>query len=142
MKVQIKNLQKIKKINCAAIEKKINKISRLLAVSPGSVSFVFCDNQRIKRLNRQYLNKNRPTDVIAFPLTRPRSRTFKGEVVVSVEEALINCRYFGTTFQEELMLYVIHGMLHLCGYDDTTDRKAHKMRRKEDEILRKVMGEK
>lgn len=142
MKVQIRNLQKIKKISRAAIEKKINKIFRLLSVSPGSVSFVFCDNECIRQLNRQYLKKNRPTDVIAFPLSQPRSRIFKGEVVVSVEEALANCQRFGTAFEEELTLYVIHGILHLCGYDDKTDSKAKKMRQRESEILREVMEKK
>ncbi|MBN2483811.1 MAG: rRNA maturation RNase YbeY [Candidatus Omnitrophica bacterium] len=138
MKVQIRNLQKTKKIDLALIRKNIRKIFKLLSLSPGAISFVFCDKDCITRLNTQYLGKARSTDVIAFPLPGHDPQEFLGEVVVSVDAAGTNSRRFNTTFEAELTLYIIHGILHLLDYDDHTPAQRTKMRQKEQELIGKI----
>jgi len=138
MKVQIKNLQKTKKIDLTRIQKNINRIFELLSLSPESISFVFCDNECIKRLNKRYLGKSSPTDVIAFSLRADGEGEFLGEVVISIDETIKNSKKFKTTFFGELILYMIHGVLHLLGYDDKNESCRCRMRKKEQELMKEL----
>lgn len=75
----------------------------------------------IKKINRKYLNKNQPTDVISFNLEEPSLRQgILTDIVVSVDTAIRNTRIFQSTVIKELTLYTIHGLLHSLGYDDNT----------------------
>jgi len=104
------------------------------------VSLVFCDNDFIRKLNRRYFRKNRATDVISFPLRDEFAPGFLGEVVISVEEALNNAKVYGTSFDAELTLYIIHGILHLLGWRDYKKKDRLKMERKQEEILKKLIA--
>jgi probable rRNA maturation factor len=80
-----------------------------------------------------------PTDVLTFPLEADAGgRVTGGEVVVCVPEARRRAREHRTRLEHELLLYALHGMLHLCGYDDRTQRAYAKMHRTEDQILKKL----
>src|SRR5438270_4879527 len=85
------------------------------------ISLAFVDNPTIHRLNKRYLDHDEPTDVLSFPLTEPGAKKLAGEVVLGVEVAAAQAAERGHDTQAELSLYLIHGLLHLCGYDDHED---------------------
>jgi probable rRNA maturation factor len=99
------------------------------------VVLAFVDNPQIHRLNKQFLDHDEPTDVLTFPYSEPTSKTLEGEVVIGYQVAAEYAADRGHTLEQELLLYVIHGCLHLCGYDDKTKKAAQEMRVKEREYL-------
>ncbi len=102
------------------------------------ISLAFVDNPTSQRLNRQYLNHDEPTDVLSFPLSEGTTGRLKGELVIGAEVARAQAEGLGHDVQAELALYVIHGLLHLCGYDDHTEAGAAQMRERERYYLRKL----
>lgn len=138
MKVKIKNIQKIKLIDEKKLKKFIKKVLFLLEIRSKEIHFVFSDNRFIQELNRRFLKKDYPTDVLSFYLEDEFADDLLGEVIISVEQALINSDIYGKEWQEELKLYIIHGILHLLGFNDTTKHKKKLMRVKEREIMEKL----
>jgi probable rRNA maturation factor len=100
-----------------------------------SVSIALVDNATIRLINRSYMSHDWPTDVISFPLSAPDDPVLAGELVISAEMAGATAREIGVEPWNELALYVVHGLLHLCGYDDASEAAACMMRRREEEIL-------
>lgn len=107
-------------------------------IRAAKIGLAFVNNAHIHRLNRQFLNHDEPTDVITFPYTDPKAKKLEGEVVIGYEVAAEYAADRGHAVEHELLLYVIHGCLHLCGYDDTTTKAERLMRRKEREYLKKI----
>lgn len=102
------------------------------------VDILFTDDSAIKELNRKHLARDHPTDVIAFPLessTPGAGDATVGDVVVSVETAHRQASARGIPVADELALYVVHGLLHLAGYQDSTRHDRKKMYAKEREVL-------
>lgn len=99
------------------------------------ISLAFVDNPTIHGLNNRYLNHNEPTDVLSFPLSDPKAKKLAGELVIGAEVARAQAAERGHDVQVELALYVIHGLLHLCGYDDGSDAGAKEMRERERHYL-------
>ena len=99
------------------------------------ISVAVVDDATIARLNEQFLQHEGPTDVLSFVLEQAEGR-LEGEVVVSAETARRGPVSGGRG--EELLLYVIHGMLHLAGYDDATPAEKGVMRRREAEVLARL----
>jgi len=137
--IQIKNLQKIKRISQAKIRQKTKNILKILDLENFYVSLVFCDNNFITKLNQRYFKRNCPTDVISFPLKDKFTPDFLGEVVISVEETIKNAGIYNTSFDHEFALYIIHGILHLLGWRDYAKKDRLKMGRKQEKILKKIM---
>jgi probable rRNA maturation factor len=108
-------------------------------VREAKVTLAFVDNPHIHRLNKQFLDHDEPTDVLTFPYSDPKAKKLEGEVVIGYEVATEYAADRGHAVPQELTLYVIHGCLHLCGYDDTDDRSEREMRKKEREYL-KLLG--
>jgi probable rRNA maturation factor len=104
-------------------------------VTAARISLAFVDSATIHRLNKQFLNHDEPTDVISFPLSGPGAKALEGEVVIGAEIARARAAELGHDDRDELALYVIHGLLHLCGYDDTTKAAARAMRARERHYL-------
>jgi probable rRNA maturation factor len=104
-------------------------------IDDAEVSLAFVDNPTIHRLNQRYLNHDEPTDVLSFPLSDAGDRRLAGELVVGAEVARQQAESRGHDVQAELSLYVIHGLLHLCGHDDHTDAGAVAMRERERHYL-------
>src|SRR5262245_44236116 len=102
------------------------------------ISLAFVDNPTIQRLNRQFLDHDEPTDVLSFPLAEPGAKKLAGEVVIGAEVAQEQAARRGYDTQAELALYVIHGLLHLCGYDDKSAQAAAEMRQRERHYLRQL----
>ena len=110
------------------------------------MSFVFVSRQKIAALNKKYLGRTYATDVLAFDLanqessrpSRTKNRILCGDVIISTDAVVKNAGEFKTSDAHELVLYVIHGMLHLIGYDDHKAADIKKMRAKEQELLEVV----
>jgi probable rRNA maturation factor len=100
------------------------------------ISLAFVDNGTIHTLNKRYLKHDEPTDVLSFPLSDPGAAKLSGELVIGAEVALAQARDRGHDVHAELALYVIHGLLHLCGYDDHDDPTA--MRERERHYLQQL----
>ena len=99
----------------------------------------------MRGLHRKFLGKDRSTDVLAFGRNKEnffsfRKNPFLGDVVISVETALRRAPEFGNRWDVELLLYLIHGVLHLMGFRDSTPKEKRKMRTKEEETLTKLLG--
>ncbi len=104
-------------------------------VTAGKVTLAFVDDPHIHRLNKQFLNHDEPTDVLTFPYSAPGAKTVEGEVVIGFQTAAEYAADRGHDTATELLLYVVHGCLHLCGYDDATPAGAGEMRVKERQYL-------
>jgi len=110
------------------------------------LSVVLVSDRRIQELNRTYLGRSRPTDVLAFSQTEGEGGGlhpgFLGDVVISVETAAREAKERGRGLQEELDLLLVHGILHLAGYEHTeTKQEAARMFRKQRALLKKIRGE-
>lgn len=104
-------------------------------VTRASISVAVIDDASIREINRRHLGHDWPTDVVSFPLSDPGDPELSGELVVSAEMAVNSAREAGVPAGDELALYLVHGLLHLCGYDDSDDESRARMRRREDEVL-------
>ena len=102
---------------------------------PVALTVVLVDDATIHDLNRRFLDHDEPTDVITFPLSEPGDPELSGELVVSAEMAVATAGESGADPLHELALYVVHGLLHLCGLDDQTPEDADAMRAGEGEAL-------
>ncbi|GBD37253.1 Endoribonuclease YbeY [bacterium HR36] len=133
--VEIANHQKLLRVD----RKQLRQIVRQVLIGEGcsraAISLAFVDDATITRLHRQFLGLNEPTDVLTFPLSDEPS-LLAGEIVISTPTALRQARRRRHDPLAETYLYVIHGLLHLCGYDDTTPEARHQMRRRERHYLR------
>ena len=116
--------------------------------TPYEVSLVFTDSETVKQLNRDYRGVDEPTDVLAFYMLPqkeaddsfalpPDGVTRLGEVIISYPQAVEQAREQGHATEKELALLVIHGILHLLGYDHEEAKEEIKMRRRERELLEK-----
>jgi len=103
-------------------------------ISRAEISVVVVDDPTIHDLNRRFLDHDWPTDVISFPLEQEDGYV-EGEVVASADTALAEAPTYGWSGEDELLLYVIHGTLHLVGYDDATPEEKAEMQRRQREIL-------
>ena len=102
------------------------------------VSLILVGKPRMQRLNRTYRQRDYATDVLAFPMQDASQfpEAFVGDVVICVPVAISQASKFGNTPDEELLRLLIHGTLHLLGYDhETTEREAKRMKRKERTIF-------
>ena len=118
---------------------KMREVARAVLEGEGiadyEISLAFVDNPTIHRLNKRYLDHDEPTDVLSFPLSDPSARKLAGELVIGVEVARQQATERGHSVEAELTLYVMHGLLHLCGHDDKSDVAAAEMRERERHYL-------
>ncbi|MEX0939571.1 MAG: rRNA maturation RNase YbeY [Pirellulales bacterium] len=103
-------------------------------ITAATVSIAVVDDAEIHELNRNYLAHDYPTDVLSFVLESGPGE-LEGQIVVSAEMALAQADCFGWSAANELLLYVVHGMLHLVGHDDASPEAAARMRAAEREFL-------
>ena len=115
-----------------------------LNLKEAELSILFVDDLYIRELNRNYLHRNKPTNVIAFPMGKGEFASLHpqllGDLVISVETALRQSPQFGLTGMGMIVLLMIHGILHLVGYDHEGSRKeAREMTMKQKEIFQRVI---
>jgi rRNA maturation RNase YbeY len=99
----------------------------------GNINIIYTDNSEILDLNKNYLDHHYYTDVITFDYNE--GQTLNGDIYISLDKVSENSQDYGTSFYNELLRVVIHGVLHLIGYKDKTDEEIQQMRSKEDLYL-------
>jgi len=102
----------------------------------GELSYVFCDDESLLKMNQQFLDHNTYTDIITFDYRE--AKIVNGEIYISVERVRDNAATYKTTFEDELHRVMIHGVLHICGYKDKTKAAKELMRKMEDVSLKKL----
>lgn len=102
-------------------------------INEGELSIAFVSDAEIARLHANFMNDSSPTDVITFP-AQPEMKS-AGEIIVSVDHAHSRAAELGEPFSRELSLYLVHGWLHLAGYDDRKESDRAKMRKAEQKAL-------
>lgn len=108
------------------------------SVKDYEISLAFVDNTTIHRLNKQYLDHDEPTDVLSFPYSAANAKKLEGELILGAEVANQQATERGHDVQTELALYVIHGLLHLCGYDDKSAGAEKEMRERERHYMQQM----
>jgi rRNA maturation RNase YbeY len=100
---------------------------------PGAISFIFTSNERLRRMNQEFLNHNYFTDVITFDYSE--GKTISGDVFISIEQVRLNAEAYEVSWAEELRRVMVHGVLHLMAYKDASKEEKRIMRKKENEAL-------
>jgi probable rRNA maturation factor len=116
------------------IRKWLNQVVRSEKKNAGTVNFIFCDDDFLLRLNKQYLKHNTFTDIITFPY-EDIQKTVSGDIYISITRISENSTKFHQTFNQELSRVMVHGVLHLLGYHDKTKAEKTEMKAKEDQYL-------
>jgi probable rRNA maturation factor len=139
--ISVRNLQRSVKVDVAGLEKFAGNAARLcLQLKPHGVTdlqrlrqvwVVIVSDRRMESLHRQFLNETGPTDVLTFE---------HGEIFVSAETACRNAREFGKSLEQELRLYVVHGLLHLHGFDDRNATEKRRMVAIQRKVLEQASG--
>ncbi|MGE4357198.1 MAG: rRNA maturation RNase YbeY [Candidatus Omnitrophota bacterium] len=117
------------------------KVLKLLKIKTGSINIVLADDAFIRKLNRQFLKRDYPTDVLAFREVEGKNKknySLSGEIVISLDTAKRFAKEYGKRIEDEVCLYLIHGLLHLMGYDDRTLKERKKMEELQDSIFYKI----
>lgn len=112
-------------------------------IDAAEISLAIVNGEQMRELNKRHLEHDYDTDVLSFLLESsdsPHETSLEGEVIVSIDMAGKQAREHGTDVNYELLLYVVHGTLHLCGYDDLTREEAIVMRKREREVLQKLLS--
>ncbi len=146
MAIQIQSNHNKIRINTRKLRPVISKIMKILDCADKEISINFVDDAKIKQLNKQYLGRDKATNVLSFSLREDEygdiNPQILGDIVISVETAQKDAAYGNLTVDQEIDFLIIHGLLHLLGYDheNTTKKETNKMRKKEKELFNIVCG--
>lgn len=102
--------------------------------SPGTISYIFCSDTYLLKMNRRFLHHETYTDIITFPLSASE-KTLSAEIYISTDRIKENAKQYSETYEKELLRVMIHGLLHLCGYNDKTEPQKKKMQAAENYYL-------
>ncbi|MFQ5541209.1 MAG: rRNA maturation RNase YbeY [Candidatus Binatia bacterium] len=143
MSVEIVTLGKGKRITARRVKEKAERILEILNQNRAELSLAIVGNREIQKLNSRYRNRDEPTDVLSFPSEGylPTGEKLLGDVIISVEQAKKQAREGMKKLEEELETLLIHGILHLLGYEhEGSVKEARRMRRMEEGVLRRLCG--
>ena len=135
LRVTLLNRQRRRRVSGPRLERVLAGAASALRVD-GELALVLAGDRLLRRLNRQYRGKDRPTDVLSFP--GEGGEAGLGDVVISVETAERNARGLGRTLPQELDVLALHGFLHVLGHDHETDDGT--MDRLERRLRRRLLG--
>lgn len=138
MIVEIVNAHPRYRVRRARAVRFVRGVLRSSGRSHAAITVILVDDRMSRRLNRQFLAHDRPTDVIAFPLGE--GSNLEGEIYVNLDKARRQARTYHVTPAHETARLIIHGTLHLLGYDDRTRAKARHMKSREDVLVRRLAG--
>ncbi|HTU25511.1 MAG TPA: rRNA maturation RNase YbeY [Pirellulales bacterium] len=125
--IDVNNDQAVLAVDEDRLRQAIENVLSAAGIAAADVSVAVVDDPTIHRLNADFLQHDYPTDVLSFLLEREGDE-LEGEIIASADTAIRNAQQYGWPPADELLLYVIHGALHLVGHDDTTDELAAAMR--------------
>jgi len=116
------------------------KALAVLKEKDARVCIFFVNDVNMRKMNLKYRGIDKPTDCLAFPMREGAGgeihREMLGDIVISMDTAVRNSKYFDSTVKNEVSLYIIHGMLHLLGFKDTTASARKTMREMEEKVLK------
>lgn len=135
--IDVANLQRAVPVDRRQFRRAVRLVLRDAGIVDAIVSLAVVDDATIRQLHHRYLGKDTTTDVLSFVLEQDAGM-LEGEIIVGAETACRQAPRFGWTAENELLLYVIHGALHLVGYDDRTPRKRALMHRRQSEYLARL----
>lgn len=121
--------------NRTQLKQEIERIFKRHGKRLSSLNFIFCTDQRLLEINRQYLQHDYYTDIITFELNAP-GQPIEGEIYISVDRVRDNARQLSQPIYRELHRVIFHGVLHLSGFGDKTAAQEAEMRRQEDKCLK------
>ena len=134
--IEIADEQQAHTAEHSRLKKAVRLVLGDAGIERGEISIAIIDDARMHALNRQYLQHDYPTDVLSFVLERDEEqKTLDGEIIVSADYAAREAPRYGWTADDELLLYVIHGCLHLIGHDDQSAAGLAAMRAAESQHL-------
>lgn len=153
-RVSISNEQKSLKLDSRKLVRAARDVLRDERVAQAEISIALLDDESIHAINLEYLGHDYPPDVLSFVLEeeggerpaggsgggageirRGSGKILSGEVLIGVDEAIRGGRKFEWPAEHEVLLYLVHGLLHICGYDDLSPSEKKIMRRREKDIL-------
>ncbi|HNX89511.1 MAG TPA: rRNA maturation RNase YbeY [Paludibacteraceae bacterium] len=120
----------------SVINRWIKSIAAQYNRRPANISYIFCSDERILEVNKQYLQHDYYTDIITFDYSR--GNTISGDIFISLDTVADNANQLGVEFRDELCRILIHGILHLCGQDDKTPEMRAEMTDKENKALERL----
>lgn len=115
------------------VQKWLSEVIFRRGKSVGNINYLFCDDEYLLGVNRQYLNHDTYTDIITFDYVV--GGLISGDILISFERVGENAAKYGVPFEQELHRVIVHGVLHLLGQGDKSDEEAAQMRRLEEEAL-------
>lgn len=137
MKVTIYNTQKAYKINKRAITNQVLALLKFLSIKTDEIILHFVGSKKISSLHNQFFNDPSVTDCISFPLDSDSDEPYKilGEIFVCPKVAFEYAKKNNEDYQSELTLYVVHGILHLLGFDDIEESERRVMKKNEKKCI-------
>jgi probable rRNA maturation factor len=159
MNIAVVNRQRTRKINLRLLKKITSALLTELEIEKAEIGICLAAGPEMTRLNETFLKHKGSTDVIAFDYEfgvppsggskrgvmpaqnnrlKPGHQTLHGEIFICVDEAVLQARKFGTSWQSEVIRYLVHGILHLLGLDDSSAGARRKMKREENRRLREM----
>ncbi len=134
IKIAVNNQQNLIQIDdkiTSMLQTIAGKTAQIEGYSQGEISFAFVDNLQIEDLNRKYRQIDSPTDVLSFSM----DDEIWGDIIISTQRAQSQAEEYGHSIERELGYLVVHGILHLLGYDHKSSGEKMEMRRKEERVL-------
>ncbi|MGM9525226.1 MAG: rRNA maturation RNase YbeY [Peptococcaceae bacterium] len=130
-------------------EAKINQVAEICfqeeqIPAEAEVDLLFVDNETIREMNREYRDKDMATDVLSFPMYEAdeeiddEEEILFGDIVISLERAQEQCQEYGHSLEREVMYLLVHGLLHLAGYDHMEEEDKKQMRAQEEKLLAEI----
>ncbi|MBQ3554969.1 MAG: rRNA maturation RNase YbeY [Bacteroidales bacterium] len=120
-------------INKTQITKWVKEVAATYQKRCGEISYIFCDDEKILEVNRQYLQHDYYTDIITFDYSSPT--TISGDLFISLDTVRTNAQQFGEEYERELHRVIIHGILHLCGINDKGEGEREIMEAAENKAI-------
>lgn len=117
------------------IEHYLSEAAKLACLDSTLLTVAAVDDARMLHLQRQYKGEQQTTDVLTFDLREPEQQTLVADIVICVDEAIRQARVRGHEARQEALLYALHGLMHLLGFDDRERADALAMHRREDQLL-------
>ena len=116
-----------------AVSRWLRAVAATYGRTVGNLTYIFCNDEKILEVNREFLHHDYYTDIITFDDTE--GTTLHGDIFISLDTVESNSRQFATAYEDELLRVIVHGVLHLCGINDKGPGERQQMERAEDGAL-------